>query len=210
MHIDVMQVGSHIGKGSGDDPIYKSINLKSKVMLIEPVPFLFKKLKENYNKDFPNNDFIFLNKAVSNKTGTINFYTPSPRNNFRRLRGWADQIASTNKGHLQKHIPNLLIDEIEVESVTLNSLIESYGIKNIKTLHIDAEGHDYSILMDLDFKKNKPNRVIFEHTHIEETCPPPCRRPRKGERYTRLTSRFLRNGYELEWSDRYNTSMTLK
>ena len=88
-----------------------------------------------------------------------------------------------------------------------NGYIAEAIIKELKSRDLP---HTALSRMDLNFKKNKPNRVIFEHTHIEETSPPPCRRPRKGERYTRLTSRFLRNGYELEWSDRCNTSMTLK
>jgi hypothetical protein len=62
----IIQIGSHIGNTS-NDPIFNIVDKTTKLILVEPVPFLFEKLKYNYQKKFINNkNIFFINKAVSN------------------------------------------------------------------------------------------------------------------------------------------------
>ena len=43
----IIQVGSHVGK-SKNDPIFNYVDESTKLILIEPVPYLFNKLKYHY------------------------------------------------------------------------------------------------------------------------------------------------------------------
>jgi len=81
MNLKVLQIGSHIGK-TENDPVFKSIKYNDNAIFVEPVPWLFEQLVKNYNEEYSNNSFIFINKAVSNKNGKINLYVPSEKNDF--------------------------------------------------------------------------------------------------------------------------------
>jgi hypothetical protein len=66
MNKTIIQIGSHVGN-TCNDPIFNIVDNDTKLILVEPVPFLFEQLKINYNKKFENNhNIIFINKAVSN------------------------------------------------------------------------------------------------------------------------------------------------
>jgi hypothetical protein len=43
----IIQIGSHIGN-TENDYLYNNINFNFKYIMIEPVPYLFNQLKENY------------------------------------------------------------------------------------------------------------------------------------------------------------------
>ena len=116
----IIQVGSHIGN-TENDYLYNNINLKFKYIMIEPVPYLFNKLKENY-KSY--NNIIFLNIAISNYDGIIDLYIPSEKNDFEKMVSWASQLASINQYHASTFVPNCIIDKICVECKTLNTLIK--------------------------------------------------------------------------------------
>jgi hypothetical protein len=53
MNKTIIQIGSHVGN-TCNDPIFNIVNNDTKLILVEPVPFLFKQLKINYNKKFEN------------------------------------------------------------------------------------------------------------------------------------------------------------
>ena len=136
--------------------------------MIEPVPYLYKQLCNNYNKH-PN--VILLNIAISNYDGFLTLYIPSESNDFSKFPIYASQLASTNKDHLKKHSPHLIVDEISVECKTLNSIIREYKINILHELYTDTEGHDYEILMDLDLNllNSHPKLIVFEHKHLDGT-----------------------------------------
>jgi FkbM family methyltransferase len=166
MIIDVLQIGSHIG--TCNDLIYNINFRNNNIILIEPVPHLFKKLQSNYEHKSKENNIIFLNIAVSNKDGFIKFYTPSLNNNFTLLPIWVDQISSVNENHIKSHIKKeIMVDEIKVPCKRLNTIISFYNIEHIEYLIVDTEGHDFEILMDLNFNVIKPVNIIFENAHID-------------------------------------------
>ena len=47
----IIQIGSHVGK-TCNDPIFNVVDNNTKLILVEPVPFLFEQLKINYNTKF--------------------------------------------------------------------------------------------------------------------------------------------------------------
>jgi O-methyltransferase len=159
----IIQVGSHIGNTS-NDYLFNKINPDFKYIMIEPVPYLFNMLKENY-KSY--NNITFLNIAISNYDGVLDLYAPSEKNDFTNLVSWASQLASVNKDHIHTFVPNCIVDNIKVKCKTLNTLINEYNIKEIEYLYTDTEGHDYDILMNLNLSLIKPKNIIFENKHMD-------------------------------------------
>ena len=193
---DFIQIGSHVGK-TRNDPIYKAIEKGLCGILIEPVPYLFDQLVENY-KEFEDN-LLFINKAVSARPGVITLYVPSKQNDFSKFPKWANQLASSNPDHIQDHLPELISEKITVPCITINQLIQNYGITTLRKLIVDTEGHDFTILKSLDLSLLRPNRIHFENKHMDGVN-------QRGERYKSLLNYFGRLGYEVE---RENTEDTV-
>ena len=199
----IIQVGSHIGN-TWNDYLYNNINQNFKYIMVEPVPYLFKQLKENY-KSF--NNIIFLNIAISNYNGIIDLYVPSEKNDFEKLVIWTSQLASTNKDHISTFVPECIIDKISVECKTLNSVIKEYNIKQLEYLYTDTEGHDYDILMDLNLSLIRPKNIIFENKHMDgpkhsldiNNCP----------KYFNLLNYFKEFGYDIESQNSEDTFIKL-
>jgi FkbM family methyltransferase len=184
----IIQIGSHVGN-TCNDPIFNIVDNNTKLILVEPVPFLFEKLKNNYAKKFGNTqNIIFINKAVSNFIGEIEMTVPSEKNDFSKLPDWASQLASVNSAHATGHIPSLLVEKIIVETTTINEIVKTYNIKQIDLLHTDTEGHDYIILMNYTFEI-KPKKIMFEHKHMDGLF-------NIGIKYDTISNKLLSLGYK--------------
>ena len=156
--IDVFQIGSHTGNTYND----LILNLKIILLFQQNLSLnLFEKLKVNYEEKSKSNNIIFLNIAISNTDGTLKLYTTSLTNDFNKLPIWTDQLSSVNKNHIKSQRKEIIVDEIEVPCKRLNTVISNYGIKHIEYLIVDTEGHDFEILMDLNFDLLKPVNIIF-------------------------------------------------
>jgi FkbM family methyltransferase len=201
MNKTIIQIGSHVGN-TCNDPIFNHVDNNTKLILVEPVPFLFEQLKINYNKKFENNhNIIFINKAVSNYIGEIEMIIPSEKNDFSELPSWASQLGSVNNGHALSHISNLLVEKINVETTTINEIVKEYNIKQIDLLHTDTEGHDYTILMNYNFEI-KPKKIMFEHKHMDGLCT-------VGIKYDELSNKLLSLGYKKTGQNTEDTTFQL-
>ena len=196
MNKTIIQIGSHIGD-TLNDPIINIVDNDTKLILVEPVPFLFEKLKNKYN----NHNIIFINKAVSNFIGEIEMTIPSEKNDFSQFPYWASQLASVNDGHALGHISNLLVEKIIVETTTINEIVKEYNINQIDLLHTDTEGHDYTILMNYNFEI-KPKKIMFEHKHMDGLAT-------IGIKYVELSNKLLSLGYKKIHQDSEDTTFKL-
>lgn len=206
--IHYLYVGAHIGNTTNDYLFNSSVENKN-IVLIEPVPYLFNRLKENYKKKDTLNNISFLNIAVSNKDDSVTLYIPSEKNDFSRCPDYSTQIASVNPEHISKHIPWLIVDEIKVPSFRLNTIIKNMETVEVQNLITDTEGHDYDILMDLDLNIIKPKTILFEHIHMDGVNTSGKALNHKGERYERLLAHFKNHGYTLTKKDNLDTLLTL-
>ena len=167
---DIVQIGSN--DGMTGDPIYGLImrNTKWKAVLVEPVPYLFEKLKKNYPSD-PR--IRFENAAINHGTKqTFYFVNIKGEDKPKNLPNWHDQLGSFDRKHIVKHLDGTLepfIEEMEVNGLTLEDLFRKNGVENLKLLHMDTEGYDWKILAQLDLKKHQPAVLFFEHKHLSET-----------------------------------------
>jgi O-methyltransferase len=188
----ILQVGSHIGNTSNDF-LFNNIKPNFKYIMIEPVPYLFNQLTENY-KTYKN--VICLNIAISNYNGFIDMYIPSQENDFSKLVNYTSQLGSINEKHILTFVPNCKVDKLSVPCKTLNTLLIEYNIKSLKYLYTDTEGHDYDILMDLNLSLIRPENIIFENKHMDgpkhtldkNNCP----------KYFDLLNHFKKYGYDIE------------
>ena len=197
----IIQIGSHIGNTS-NDPIFNIVDNNTKLILVEPVPFLFNLLKYNYNKKFVNNENIFfINKAASDFIGHIEMTIASPQNDFTQLPPWASQLSSVNPYHATGHINNLIVEKISVETTTINEIVKEYNITHIDLLHTDTEGHDYTILMNYNFEI-KPKKIMFEHKHMDGLFT-------VGIKYTELSNKLIELGYKKTHQNSEDTTFEL-
>ena len=202
MNKTIIQIGSHIGNTS-NDPIFNTIDNNTTLILVEPVPFLFEQLKNNYKEKLINTQKIFfINKAVSNFIGEIEMTIPSEKNDFSKLPVWASQLGSVNPNHALGHLHDLLVEKIIVKTTTINEIVKDYNITQIDLLHTDTEGHDFIILMNYNFEI-KPNKIMFEHAHIDGLL-------KVGDRYTELSNKLLSLGYKKIHQDSEDTTFQLE
>ena len=197
----IIQIGSHVG-ASENDPIFNLVDDSTQLILVEPIPFLFRQLKENYTKKFPNNQHIvFINKAASNHIGEIQLTAPSEDNDYANLPFYASQLASINSDHAVRHIPELKVETITVPTTTIDQIVEDNNIKHIDLLHTDTEGHDYDIIMNYSFQV-KPRQILFEHKHMDGFF-------EFGTKFETLKSHLEAKGYIQKYQNGEDTMMEL-
>jgi len=197
-----IQIGACDGKFA--DPLYQFIKKYNwEGVLVEPVPYYFKQLKENY-KD--SNNLTFVNKAISDKNEMSKMFTINP-SGLKTLPEWAKGISSLHldrnaldekywtegrgRVHLDKGYSYELlkphINEINVECITVEQLLNETKFHNFDLIQIDAEGHDYTILKQLDFKKHNPKIIHFEYANL------------KPEEKTSIEDLLKNAGYRLDF-----------
>ncbi|MHC4885189.1 MAG: FkbM family methyltransferase [Planctomycetota bacterium] len=179
-----VQIGSNDGRTG--DPLHDWLkrNKGWSAVLVEPVPFLFDRLKRTYSGE---RRFAFEN-AVINDGSEVTFYWVSEeaRAGLPELPFWHDQLAGFSREHITNHLPELapyIVSEA-FHGITLADLFDRQGLAGIDLLHIDAEGADFEILRQLDLERFRPRVIIYERVHLSE------------EEVNR-SIRFLRSSYEL-------------
>ncbi|OGK32270.1 hypothetical protein A3F57_03775 [Candidatus Roizmanbacteria bacterium RIFCSPHIGHO2_12_FULL_36_11] len=162
-----IQIGSNDGRG---DIIYRYVKQYKyhwNGILIEPVRYIFKRLKKTY-KSF--SGLAFENVAIDNKDGYRTFYwiekNSEPGNPF-----WYDQLGTFKKEVIQKHrneIPNFdkyLIKE-RVKCLSFSKLLNKHSVYKIDFLCIDTEGYDYELIKLIPFDTLEPKMILYEHKHL--------------------------------------------
>jgi len=156
-----IQVGSHTGQ-TNNDHVKKWIQRNWSGILIEPVKYLFEKLK-SFNTG--NDNLIFENVAIDVKSGKRTLYRID-ENRLTGLPGYADQLGTFLPDTMRKWpFANRAIEE-EVECMTFVQLIEKHNVKKVDLLAIDVEGMDYIILRTFPFHRIKPQKLIYEIRHL--------------------------------------------
>lgn len=169
----VVQIGSNDGKTG--DPLFRLLqkNVNWQALFVEPVPYLFERLRTNYLNNTSSTDRFSFARLAINEGEELPFYfvDPKAKEALPELPFWFDQLGSFDRNHLTRHLDGKLapfIKEIAVEGIRLQGLFDRYAIKQIDILHIDTEGYDWKILSQLDLKNYQPAFILFEHHHLGE------------------------------------------
>jgi FkbM family methyltransferase len=166
----VVQIGSN--DGITCDPIHSLLqsNPSWKALLVEPVPYLFERLCKNYSNIA---NIQFANVGITEQAGMATFYyvDPAARDHFPELPHLSDQLGSFDRGHIARHLGGALerfIVSTQISTFPLSTLLERNNVTKINLLHIDAEGHDWIVLRQLDLTRFRPDVILFEHRHLSE------------------------------------------
>ncbi|MCR4280327.1 MAG: FkbM family methyltransferase [Candidatus Komeilibacteria bacterium] len=180
-----VQIGSNDGKTG--DPIYQYVTKHGwRGILVEPIPWLFARLKENYAGY---GGLTFENLAVAEETGykTFHYLDVSAE---KDVPWWFDQLGSFKKEILFKHKKegqefDKFYRTKEIEAVTVAGLLDKHTVERIDLLHIDTEGYDYEIIKHVPYERVKPVMILYEHRHLTADDKVACE------------SLLLKKGYDL-------------
>jgi len=129
-----------------------------------------------YLDRLPNNPTVTkLNYAISNYSGTTKAYYVHPEDIDKYNLSWylkgCNSIGEPHQVTLRElkenNLEHLLVEE-EVEVLTWKDLIKKHNIESVKTLKIDAEGHD-TIIVDNIMEGGHnvyPETIIFEANEL--------------------------------------------
>ena len=190
-------IGAHFGVWLNDELTRFD---KENILLVEPVPYNYKKLKEKFIKS--SNIHICTN-AIFSENKISKFYYVNEKSILKLGKHWASGIGSFNKNHILVHrtkrfkIEDEDIDEIEIEFITFDVLIKKFEIKSIDKLQIDVEGAEFEILKSIDYKKTEINSIQFESKHFDGTF-------KEGKKLQEIKDKLISVGYKLNQIDKEN------
>lgn len=140
-------------------------------LYVEPIPYLFEKLKSN----FDSSSNKFENAAVSDYNGTIQMMTIDREAIDTKLvhdcfYGMSAIIPAKNG--LGSEFDRPTVEKygkiVEVPCTKLDDLLRKHDVHRFDVLKVDAEGHDYVIFKQIDFKKYRPKVVRIEWINLNE------------------------------------------
>jgi len=171
----ITQIGALDGKTF--DPVHEYITrFDWSGIIVEPIKEHFEKLKETY-KPYPK--LALVNTAIGDKDGTAIMHRVSSEDiENEQVPKWGPGLASfyTDRNALAfENVKGLVISE-EVTCMTLASLLTQHEVKQIDVLQIDAEGHDYHILKQLDFEKFLPLVIHLEIVNLPKSEQTACKK----------------------------------
>ena len=162
-----IQVGANDGKTKGDFVNMWVRKYNWRGIVVEPIPYLFRKLKKNYADC---GGIFFENVAVAETDRDRDFYLLQGNEESSALQMVHEKIL------INKH----RVKKIRVKCATLHQLLDRYEI-DPDVIVIDAEGYDYKIIKTIDFKRIRPDLIIYEHRMLPHAKG--CKRYLKGLGY---------------------------
>ena len=135
----IIDIGANVG-----NTVSKFIKVSNKVVCFEPNPTLSSYLKNI----FLDKNVVVDNRGVSNKNGTQTFNISNANTISTFSEDWIKNSRFTNDYNWN--------NTVEVETITLDSIIELYGVPDY--IKIDIEGYEYEVLTS--FNTLLPNTLI--------------------------------------------------
>jgi FkbM family methyltransferase len=142
----IFDIGANVG-----ETVAQFITVANKVICFEPNPRLANLLRGRFVNDL----VIVDERGVSNKNGTQTFKISNADTISTLSEDWVTNSRFTGSYNWDNHI--------QIETVTLDSIIEQYGIPDY--IKIDVEGYEYELLTS--FTKFLPN-TLFSFEWAEE------------------------------------------
>jgi FkbM family methyltransferase len=171
-HVRFVQVGAF----DGSDDRFGNYLLEDLVkecgwrgLFVEPQPEPFARLKERY-EGVP--DLIFENVAIGSP-GTRKMWRtklqPHMNTNmqtnasFHKSSALICPIVGSHGEDLRRSKDTL--EQIEVKSSSLRRVLKKNKLENFDVFLVDAEGDDFSILIELSHTEYRPSFIRYEYVH---------------------------------------------
>ena len=181
-----VQVGAN--DGAMMDPLRKHVlSSRWRGLLIEPVPQLFARLKGNYAAAADR--VRAVNLAIATEDGELPFFHLEDQPGLPPLPEWVAGLGSFRRDVVLKHagrIPQFerYLSEIRVPCATWDSLCRGHGVDQIDVLVIDTEGYDFEIIRQIDFTRQRPLLLVYEHHHFDDDTRKACQALLQAHGYT--------------------------
>lgn len=170
----VLQIGAMDGVTS--DPVYEYIHkFQWAALLVEPIKEHFDTLQENYH-ELPN--VGFANVAIGETNGPATMHRlPTHHVLNKEVPRWGLGVASlyTDRNALAFDEVRPFVIQETVACVTLPTLLARHAVTRMDVIQIDAEGHDYHILKQLDFARYHPLIVHLEIVNLPKSEQTACK-----------------------------------
>lgn len=161
-----IQVGAN--DGFTGDNIYWFIKYHQwSGILVEPIVYLFHKLKLTY-RNF-SQELFFENVAIADSDEPKDFYYIDNFEKDARYPEWLRQLGSFNKQQVEwveNGYPGLKLKTEKIKCTSLSNLVRKYNYFDLDFLYIDVEGYDFEIIKTIDFSILKPKLIYYEHRHL--------------------------------------------
>lgn len=148
-----MKTYIQIGTNGGNDAFNKrcfDLSEKSKIILIEPHKTLKVEIEKNYELLSQKHDIIIVSKAIVTQE------------NIKNIDLYCTHINDGLSSVINRKTYDRLSVIVNVDAITINSLLKELNITDIEELHIDAEGLDYEILLSIDLENVNVNLITCE------------------------------------------------
>jgi FkbM family methyltransferase len=186
----VMNIGAMDGV-MFDEMIGYTTMYKLKGIYVEPIPYLFDKLKNN----IPEGN-LFENSAISDYNGTISMLTIDRDVIDKGLVHscfYGMSAVYPPKNGLGSEFDKPTVEQygklVEVNCITFETLLIKHNIQNFDVVKIDAEGHDYKIFKQINLEKYRPKIVRLEWVNLSK------------EEQLEVKNQFEKNNYVYELSE---------
>jgi FkbM family methyltransferase len=144
-------------------------------ILIEPQTTPFQQLQARYGA---RERLILLQAAIDKRAGTRTLYRCredlavgaaaaflSGLASFDRSQVVAAYVRHARRLGLSEHPDRAIVGEA-VPTLTLDAVLNDFGLDRCDLLVIDTEGHDFEIIRTIDFSRIRPVVLIYEHIHL--------------------------------------------
>ena len=147
-----IDIGAHDGKSLSNTIIFENLGWKG--ICVEPLPDVFKILKQNRRCDC-------FNVAISETSDeSLEFIRAK---GVEMLSGLSNQMTEVHKKRIIKEKGE--IEKIYVKTLTFTDLMSNYPeIRNVDFLSVDVEGAEISIIKTIDFNKYNFNLITVENS----------------------------------------------
>jgi FkbM family methyltransferase len=162
-----VQVGAN--DGVKDDPLRRFVTKYHwRGILVEPQPQVFEKLVKNYEAE---KQLLFENVAIDAADGTARLFVADPKDGSPNLT----VFASLKKDALRRGLKDALrrgltgqeasAREIEVQALSVRSLLRKHHIESLDLLLTDVQGYDCEVVNQFLDCGVRPKIIHFEHCH---------------------------------------------
>lgn len=178
----IVQIGAMDGRTH--DPVYPFLMRHDwPALLVEPVADHFRCLQYTY----ASRPLVRLaNVCIANHDGATPFYRIDPAaiaaGHIPRWGPGASSLYPDRTALGWDHIKPHVVCE-PMPCVTLRTLLHDHGIAHFDVLQIDAEGHDFAILRQLDFSRHRPAIINLEIVNLPVVEQADCQTLLRGQGY---------------------------
>ncbi len=121
-------------------------------LCVEPIPDVFRKLREARPKSFCEN------VCISNTEGVLDF---AKVEGVDALSGIAEKMDKRHRRRIVKEKGR--VEMLRLPSLRLQTLLEKYGIDRVDFLSIDTEGAEFDVVRSIDFEKTSVGVLCVEN-----------------------------------------------